>query len=292
MDRRRLILSLTALSGCSTAPPAASPRQHAAQDDLAGLERELGGRLGVAALDVETGRRLAFRADERFPLCSTFKLLLAAAVLARVDAGREELGRRVVYDASHLLEYAPITREHAAEGSMSVEALCAAAVVMSDNTAANLLLETVDGPAGLTHYVRSLGDQLFRLDRSEPMLNTAIAGDSRDTTSPAAMLVCMRAILTGAALQPESRELLIGWLVSSPTGRARLRAALPQGWRAGDKTGTGNHGATNDVAIVWPPRRGPWLVAAYAHGSSAAQDTLNGALAKVGAIVVRALSAR
>jgi beta-lactamase class A len=230
---------------------------------FADLEKTSGGRLGVATLDTGSGVQAGHRARERFPMCSTFKLLAVAAVLARVDRGRERLDRRIAFGISDLLEYAPATRARVAEGGMPVADLCEAAITVSDNTAANLLLAILGGPAGLNTYVRSLGDRVTRLDRTEPAMNEAAPGDARDTTSPSSMLGDVKALLLGTALSRPSRERLIAWLVASKTGDRRLRAGVPPGWRVGDKTGSGEHGTTNDVGIVWPPGRDPILIAAY-----------------------------
>lgn len=255
---------------------------------LAELERRSGGRLGVAWLD-SARAPVGYRDDERFPMCSTFKLPLVAAVLARVDAGQESLGRVVRYDASALLEYAPVTRERVAEGGMTVAALCEAAISLSDNTAANLLLETLGGPPGLTAFFRSHGDATSRLDRTEPMLNTALPGDARDTTTPGAMRdVVHRILATEQALTEPSRKRLLGWLERTSTGLGRLRAGLPKGWRAGDKTGTGENGATNDVAIAWPPSDAPIVIAAYSIGSAESLEQRSESLAEVARIVTSA----
>lgn len=232
----------------------------AAQTALAALEQRHGARLGIFALDTGSGRSLANRADERVLMLSTFKALLAAAVLARVDAGQERLDRRIPFGEADLLSYAPVARAHLREGALSVEALCAATVELSDNTAANLLLPTLGGPAGLTRFLRGIGDAVTRLDRNEPGLNTP--SGEMDTTTPAAMAQSLRAVLAGEALSAASRARLEGWMVASPTGRARLRAGFPDGWRVGDKTGTAGSQA-HDVAIARPPGRAPLIVAAY-----------------------------
>ena len=246
------------------------------------LEATSGGRLGVATLDTASGGRADHRAGERFPMCSTFKLLAVAAVLARVDRGREHLDRRIAFSTADLLEYAPVTRARVAEGSMPIADLCEAAITVSDNTAANLLLATLGGPAGLTAYARSLGDRVTRLDRIEPALNEAVPGDPRDTTTPAAMLGDLTALLVGTALARASRERLIAWLVATKTGDRRLRAGVPAGWRVGDKTGSGEHGTTNDIGIVWPPGGGAVLVAAYLTETSRDTPACEAVLAGVG----------
>jgi beta-lactamase class A len=219
-------------------------------------------------------------------MCSTFKLLLTSAVLARKDRGEEDLARNIVYTRAQVVSYSPVSGPHADGDGMTVAQLCEAALTRSDNTAANLLLESLGGPAAVTAFARSIGDPVTRLDRNETTLNEAIPGDPRDTTTPAAMLGDMRELLLGARLSAASREQLIAWLVANKTGDARLRAGLPKDWRVGDKTGTGDRGTSNDIAIVWPAGRAPILVTTYLTGAtraSAAQR--DAAIAKVGALV-------
>ncbi|HEY4924235.1 MAG TPA: class A beta-lactamase [Roseiarcus sp.] len=256
-----------------------------ASERIAALEARAGGRLGVFVLDTASGLSIAHRSDERFPMCSTFKLLTAAAVLALVDAGSERLDRKIPYGTADLLEYAPVTKAHAGEGAMSLGDLCAAAIDWSDNTAANLLLQVIGGPPAFTRYVRALGDELTRLDRNEPTLNTAIAGDERDTTTPAAMVGDMRAVLLGDRLSPGSRRQLETWLIGDRVGDKRIRAGLPPSWRVGDKTGTGDNGTANVIAIIRPPDRAPLLAASYYTGSSGSADALNAVHKEVGGIV-------
>lgn len=258
---------------------------------MAVLEIASGGRLGIAALDSGTGVHFECRASERFAMCSTFKFVVAGAILARVDAGQESLERPIAYSESDLLDYAPACRRHLAEGSMTVRALCAAAVEESDNTAANLLLKVLGGPDGFTRYVRSLGDHVTRLDRDEPSLNTNLIHDERDTTSPAAMLQLARRLLLGDALSAELRAVLAGWLESSRTGAARIRAAVPQGWRVGDKSGSGENGASNDIAIIWPPGRQPILLVVYFSESTAPAKARDGVIAEAAQMVLEAFSA-
>lgn len=285
---RRALLSGTSLCVLGCAASVALPPRSAPEADarFAELERSVGGRLGIAAVDTGTARHVGYRAGERFPMCSTFKLPLVAAVLKRVDAGEESLGRRIAYDAAALLEYAPVTREHVSAGGMSVEALCDASITLSDNTAANLLLETLDGPRGLTAFFRTIGDSTSRLDRNEPLLNTAIPGDERDTTTPSAMLGTMQELLLGDVLSSASKERLRGWLIATKTGLKRLRAGFPAEYRAGDKTGTGDNGATNDLAIAWPPSKPPILIAAYSWGSNSSTERLSEVLAQAARLVL------
>ena len=238
-------------------------------------------RLGVSVLDTATERRMSYRGDERFPMCSTFKALAAAAVLKRVDAGKEDLNRRVHFEPAELVTYSPVTKDKAGEAGMTIAELCHAAVTISDNTAANLLLKTIGGPGGITELARSVGDTVTRLDRWETDLNEATPGDPRDTTSPDAMAASIKALAVGDALSDASRAQFAEWLVANKTGDARFRAGLPKDWRIGDKTGSGAHGTTNDVGIVWPPGRKPFIIAMYVTETSAPADERNTAFAEI-----------
>ncbi len=269
-------------------PP--TPSEQGPDDALAELESAIGGRVGVFALDSGSRRTVAHRADERFAMCSTFKWALVAAVLQQADRGEIVLSTPVSYGEADLLEYAPVARENLGKGSMTIEELARAAALVSDNTAANLLLDRIGGPAGFTQFMRSVGDDVTRLDRTEPTLNTNETDDERDTTSPKAMAGAMSSVLTGDVLEPSSREQLTDWLVQCETGRDRLRAGLPQGWKAGDKTGTGMRGAVNDVAVVWPPGQAPIFIAAYLSGSELELDSLNKAHAAIARHVVGQLA--
>ena len=252
---------------------------------LAALEAAHGGRLGVSALDTGSGDTLAFRAHERFAMCSTFKALLAAQVLAAVEAGATTLERRVHWTAEEMVSWSPVVEKADADAGLTLAALCEAAVTTSDNTAANLLLREHGGPAGLTAWLRSIGDATTRLDRNEPALNEAAPGDPRDTTTPAATTATWRTLLLGDALAPASRARLTDWLVRNTSGDRRLRAGLP-GWTVGDKTGTSNTQVSNDVAIAWPPGGGaPVIVAAYYAESPADPATRDRVLAETGRIV-------
>jgi beta-lactamase class A len=260
-----------------------------AANQIAAIEARLGGRMGVAALDIGSGKRLDYRAEERFPMCSTFKFLAAAAVLKRVDEKQDRLDRFISYDAKDILEYAPITKAHLKEGGMTLGSLCEAAIEQSDNTAGNLLLDAIGGPAGVTNFARSLGDQVTHLDRKEPDLNSAIAGDDRDTTTPGSMLADMTRILTGDVLSRSSRRQLENWLQGNKTGAAMIRAGVPTNWIVGDKTGRGANGATNDIAIMRPPDRAPVLLAIYCVESTATANDRAPAVAQVAKLVGESL---
>lgn len=248
------------------------------------LEQASGGRLGVFCVDTATGQHWGWRARERFPMCSTYKLLAVGAVLARVDRGEEHLGRVVDFEKEQLVPYSPITSRHVATG-MTVGALCAAAITVSDNTAANLLLVSLGGTKMVTEFARSLGDERTRLDRNEPDVNECLPGDPRDTTTPAAMVHDLNALVLGNALSAASRAQLTKWLVEDATGFQRIHAGLPKDWGEGDKTGTGDRGTANDVAILWPPNRKPVLVGSYLTGATVGREQQDAVLAGVGRVV-------
>jgi beta-lactamase class A len=241
--------------------------------------------VGVAVLDTHDGSHLAHRGDEQFAMCSTFKWLLAAAVLAQVDRGAITLDQSIRYGSVDVLSNSPVTAAHVGAGALTIDLLCAAVVEVSDNTAANLLLPLVDGPSGLTSYLRKHGDRYTRLDRNELTLNTNLLGDPRDTTTPNSMVETMNRLLVGDALSANSRDRLIGWLKNCRTGLSRIRSGIPSDWIAGDKTGTGYNGAVNDVAIAWPPKRPPLLIAVYLSESQASVEALSAIHARVGGIV-------
>jgi beta-lactamase class A len=239
---------------------------------FAELEARTKSRIGIAAIDLSTNRRVESRSNERFIMCSTFKVLAVGAVLKRVDEKKEKLDQFVPYGEAQLLEYAPVTRAHVKEGGMTLDALCGAAISQSDNTAANLLLETIGGPQSWTDFARALGDNSSRLDRMEPELNMAAAGDDRDTTTPAAMCQDLQRLLTSDVLSLESRARLEGWMVANETGSKMIRASVPADWRIGDKTGRSGNGASNDIAIVRPPTGGPIFLAIYLNAPSESSE--------------------
>lgn len=273
------LLSLSLLAAERRSGPSSD---RAIEQQLADFERRHGGRLGVAILDTASQRLISHRGDERFALCSTFKCLAAAHVLGRVDRKQEDLSRRIVYSTEQLVPYSPTTELHVGGQGLSVGSLCEAAMTLSDNTAANLMLDSMGGPEGLTAWLRSIGDTQTRLDRREPELNENRPGDPRDTTTPIAMLRTLNTLVLGEKLTLASRDQLTAWLVNNQTGDKKLRAGVPVSWRVGDKTGSGANNASNDVAVIWPGDRPPILVTAYYTGSKASGDQINALMADIG----------
>lgn len=251
-------------------------------DETLAYERETGGRIGYFAQNVKTGRMLAWRPDERFIMCSTFKLSLAACVLRRVDRGEERLDRPIPYDAKDLFDYAPTARANVARGSLSVEQMCQAAVELSDNTCANLLLNGIGGPSAMTDFWRSIGDTITRLDHYELELNRSIPGSVADTTTPAAMAGNLRRLLLGEVLSSTARTRLTQWMVDCQTGANRLRAGLPAKWKIADKTGNNGEDAAGDLAITWPSSERPILIAAYVQGGKPTPEQVTGVFSALG----------
>ncbi len=250
--------------------------------DFAALEAESGGRLGVCLWHPASGARYGHRMDERFPMCSTFKLLLSAAVLYRADHSQLSLDQRVPVRAADIIDHSPVTGRHVGK-DMTVRDLCRATMITSDNAAANLLLPLVGEPAGLTAFLRAQGDAITVTARYEPEANRFALDDPRDTTSPAAMAGNLQRLVLGEVLSPASRQQLADWLIDNETGDARLRAGLPKGWRVGDKTGSNGKDTTNDIAVLWPLAGGtPWVLASYLQGSALDDDDRSGILARVG----------
>ncbi|WP_418116844.1 class A beta-lactamase [Variovorax sp. 375MFSha3.1] len=263
IQRRTLLLgaSVLPLAGACTAW-SGTESQSSAEARLAALESAAGGRLGVVGFNTGSGARIQHRAHERFPLCSTFKLMLAAAVLERSAKDASLLPRNVSYGKGDLIDHSPITEKHVATG-MTVAGMCAATIQYSDNAAANLLLKVLGGPSAVTAFARGIGDQAFRLDRTEPELNTSIPGDPRDTTTPAAMSDSIQRLVLGDALGAGQRDQLRTWLLGNTTSTERFLAGVPAGWKVGDKTGAGSYGSTNDVGVLWPPTGAPIVLSVY-----------------------------
>lgn len=314
-DRRTLLfcgLAVAALPLSACGSPAREPKPADVRRPvsdiaaaLAALEASSGStRLGVAVLDARDGSIAGHRLDERFTMCSTFKLSLAAAILAKIDRGDLKADAALALTQDEAVGHAPVVKAALATGerSMDVLTLAKAAQEQSDNGAANILLRHIGGPEALTAFWRSLGDKVTRLDRYEPELNISHGDDLRDTSTPSAMAANMRAIFTGSALSPQSRDRLIGWTIETRTGLTRLRGGLPKDWRAGDKTGTnpgdGSYASkTNDVAIVWHPARAePFLITGFLESPVEGKPTMrpeyDAVLAQAGRIAAEWISAR
>ncbi len=251
------------------------------------IEKRQGGRMGVSAVIGTTAVNggMNIDSDQRFAMCSTFKWVLATAILQQADQGKLKLSQAVKYGQKDLLDNAPVTKANVAKGQMSVADLCAATIEQSDNTAANLLYPLIGGPAGLTAFVRGLGDTTTRFDRTEPDLNSNVDKDDRDTTTPRAMSELLQKVYTGDVLKTDSLAQLKAWMIACATGTKRIRASLPVGWTAGDKTGTGANGAANDVAVIWPDNGSPIFMTIFTTGGTLDADGRDKVIADTAKVV-------
>ncbi|WP_336081829.1 class A beta-lactamase [Nocardia sp. SSK8] len=273
----------------STTAPSAAAGAAPVSQLFADLEAKYGARLGLSVIDTADDRAVAHRENERFPIASTFKGIACGALLQAHPLATGYFDRVIRYTAADLVDYSPETEQHVDTG-MTVAELCAAAITLSDNTAGNLLLRELGGPAGFTAFVRTLGDTVTRLDRWETDLNTALPGDDRDTTTPAALAADYRALLLGPALAEPERAQLTTWLLANTTGAERIRAGLPTDWKVGDKTGTPAYGSALDVAIAWPPGRAPLILAVLSTKSEQDAEPSNALLADATRVAVAQLS--
>ena len=284
MLTRRELLATSLGMTLATGAVAAS-----ATSQLKRIQKRVGGRLGVHILDSQSGKRITFDDDSRFAMASTFKLPLAASLLWQVDHGAFPLTHTLPVGRDDVLANSPVIEPRVAAGvdAMSVRELCVAVVTYSDNAAANILLGAMGGPSALTAFVRSIGDEVTRFDRTELELNSNQPGDERDTTTPRAMTDTLLKIFTQDVLSLASRALLIDWMMAARAGLNRVRAGLPKDWQACDKAGTGENGAFNDLVVAWPPERRPILAAIYMSESMRTPQELATAQAEIGVVMAR-----
>ncbi|HEX4789201.1 MAG TPA: class A beta-lactamase [Actinospica sp.] len=270
-------------SAASASASAAAARQAA----FAGLESQFHATLGVYAIDTGSGQSVAYRQDTRFAFCSTAKAFAAAALLKKdTDA---QLQQTVHYTSAQLVDYSPVTSQHVATG-MSLTSVMTAAIEVSDNTAFNLMLDRLGGPSGLQNVLRAIGDDTTNADRTEPTVNSATPGDTRDTTTPRAFATDLRAYVLGDELTTARRAQLTGWLEANTTGGPYIRAAVPAGWKVGDKTGNGDYGTRNDIAVLWPADgSAPIVLAVLSHRSTADASSNDALIADATKIVLKAI---
>ena len=282
MSRFRLPLLSLLVAFCL--PASAHP---VTQETVKKAEDQLNARVGYAEVALANGQILgSYRPQERFPMLSTFKVLLCGAILSRVDAGQEQLARRIRYRQQDLVEYSPVTEKHLTDG-MTLAELCSAAITMSDNTAGNLLLSAIGGPSELTAFLRKAGDQATRLDRWETALNEALPGDEHDTTTPEAMAQILRQLLTGKILTPASQKQLMAWMEADKVGGPLIRSVLPSGWYIADKTGAGERGSRGIIAALGPDGKPTRIVVIYITGTQATMDERNKKIADIGASLIK-----
>ncbi|SMD14790.1 class A beta-lactamase [Kibdelosporangium aridum] len=268
INRRTLLAALATapLAGCATQNPAAAPQTTTTPTtpsrtpDFKALEARFDARLGVYAVDVTTGKSVAYRENERFAICSVFKAYAAGALLKAHPLSSGFFTQTIRFTQAEVVANSPVTSTRVTTG-MTVAELCEAAITKSDNTAGNQMLKLLGGPTKLTDFARSIGDPVTRLDRWETELNVVPRGTEQDTTTPIAIAGAYRDLVVGNVLGEPERKQLKDWLIANTTGDARIRAGLPSGWVTGDKTGTGSFAAANDVAVTWPSPEKPIVIA-------------------------------
>ncbi|WP_049825404.1 class A beta-lactamase [Paenibacillus polymyxa] len=262
------------------------PNSNAANVVFKQLEIKFDARLGVYVIDTETGKEVAYRADERFAYASTYKALAAGAVLQQKS--NDELGKVIKFAKDDLVTYSPITEQHVDTG-MNLKEISDAAIRYSDNTAGNLLLKALGGPEGFEKAMRDNGDTVVMANRYETELNEAIPGDHRDTSTPNALANSLKVLTIDDSMPNDKQELLIGWLKENTTGDELIRAAVPEGWVVGDKTGAGSYGTRNDVAVVWPPDRDPIIIAVMSSRDTEDAEYNNALIAEAAKAAFKAL---
>ncbi|SUB00496.1 Beta-lactamase SHV-1 precursor [Pannonibacter phragmitetus] len=289
LSRLRRSAQVFAFSLLLAAPAAAGPSDAQLAETVAKIESRLNARVGVVLHDSGSGWSWTNRADERFLMNSTFKAPLCGAILAAADAGTLSLDEELPILRADILSYAPVTEKKVGQ-SMSLSELCLATIDMSDNTAANLLINRLGGTEAVTEFFRQNGDTVSRLDRLEPDMNTFKAGDPRDTTSPAAMSAALEKLLLGDVLSPQSRNQLIEWMSHGGVTGALLRKTAPEGWHIADKSGSGDR-TRNIIAMITPPDRAPWIAVIFVSDVKADFATRNAALQEISAAVIGVIKA-
>ena len=288
---RCLFVGLAMLMAAAFSARAETDAEHVLRTTVEDIEKTLDARVGVLVCDTAERWEWGHRPDERFLMASVFKSVLCGAVLARSDRKTLDLSEQIEIRQQHILEYAPVTRQHVGQ-ALSIGDLCLATLDRSDNTAANLLIDRLGGFGGVMAFLAQVGDDVTRLDRLEPDLNTFVPGDPRDTTSPSAILSTWEAMLLGDALSPASRAQLADWMGHGAVTGALIRPSVPANWRVVDKSGGGRHHTRNILAMITPPADAPYLVAVFVSDTPADWRTRNAAVARIGAAVMDVIGQR
>lgn len=283
-----LALGLTATHGPVVAETSV---EQILETTVSALESRLDARIGIMIQDSASDWTWGHREHERFLMASVFKSILCGYVLHSADAGTLLLDEPLTVDEADILDCAPVAEKHLG-GTLSIGELCFATVDMSDNTAANLLIDRVGGPRAVTAFLRSIGDEVTRLDRMEPELNLFVPGDPRDTTSPAAMATTWQALLLDNVLTPASRGQLAEWMRHGGVTGTLIKTSAPPDWIIMDKSGGGRDFTCNLVAMVVPPDRAPFTVAIFLSDTPEDWSTRNDAVAEISAAVVEVLKTR
>nr|WP_232214644.1 class A beta-lactamase [Rubidibacter lacunae] len=298
MKHRKNSIFLAAFLGLSIAiasallPSLGSARENDLIATVRQIEAALDARVGIAVYDKETDRNWQYHADERFPMNSTFKTIACAALLSLVDSAQEKLDRIVVFDESDLVDYSPITETRFGPPGMTLDELCEATMSVSDNSAGNFVMEAIGGPEAITQFMRSIGDEVSRLDRWYPSISESVPGDKRDTTSPNSMAMMLEQLVLKQTLSLGSRQKLENWLKGNEVSDNLFRAVIPSDWDIGDRSGAGQYGSRSIAAIMWPPQREPVVAAVYITETEASFAERNAAISEIGEEIVEAVMAQ
>ena len=284
--RHLLIFTLSILSTVTTM--SANAEQMTLSRKIHQLEKDLDMRIGISFYDENNNKTWQYNGDQSFPLVSTFKAFACAALLARVDSNQDTLERAIPVHKNQLITYSPITEKYI-DKTMTNAELCSAAITLSDNTAGNLILKNIGGPSGLTQFMRSIGDEKTQLSRWEPELNEANPGDTRDTTSPNAIVKSLRKVLLGSYLSISSQKQLTDWLLHDKVADGLIRSILPNDWKIGDKTGAGGYGSRAIIAVIWPPERKPVFISIYLTQTKASMDIRNHTIVEISKVIKESL---
>lgn len=293
----RIAIALAFVAAVSTSACQRIPVNVASQfvTQSQAVEQSTGGRVGVALVDEYENVLLEHRGAERFAFCSTFKLFLAGMVLDGSRAGAWSLDDRLPVAKADLVSHSPATESFVQRGSIPMGDAARAAVVLGDNTAANLLIAKVGGIQAFNDWMKRHFDGTTHLDRLETDLNQNLAGDPRDTSTPRQIARSAAGLVLGHWLPDDERQILRNWLVESSTGVDRIRAGLPPGWIVGDKTGTcggGGRDANNDLAFILPngPKGQGYVLAVYLDDPKGSAAQANAAIASIARASVPAIT--
>ncbi|MBS9920589.1 CARB family carbenicillin-hydrolyzing class A beta-lactamase [Vibrio alginolyticus] len=255
-------------------------------EDISLLEQQTSSRIGVSVWDTQADERWDYRGDERFPLMSTFKTLACAKMLSDMDSGKLSKNATAKVDERSIVVWSPVMDKLAGQNTR-IEHACEAAMLMSDNTAANLVLNEIGGPKAVTMFLRTIGDKATRLDRIEPRLNEATPGDSRDTTTPNAILNTLRTLVEGETLSYESRVQLKIWMQDNKVSDSLMRSVLPTGWSIADRSGAGGHGSRGINAIIWKENHRPVYISIYVTETELSLQTRDQLVAQISQLILQ-----
>src|SRR5579859_7757176 len=287
--RRLAIVVTTVLLVGSAFSQTTAPSSVALRAEMEQIARAGRGRVGAAAMVVETGERVAFHGDEHFPMQSVYKFPIGMATLSDVDRGRLKLDQQVHVGKSDLVPpgMSSVVRDQHPEGAdLSVRELLRFMIVESDGTASDVLLRLCGGPARVTQYLRDLGVNGVVVATSEKEMARAREVQYRNWSTPNSMLGLLATFERGRGLSTSSRALLLGWMTETDTGPRRIKGLLPGGAIVAHKTGSsgtvnGLTAATNDAGLITLPDGRHLAVAVFVSDSRADTPAREDVIARI-----------